>query len=335
MSSQTATGGAASAASPAVIRAAGFRRFGGPEAMEVIELPCPVAGSGEVVVKVSAATVNPTDILMLEGLQAARMQGLVPPYVAGMEFSGTVHEVGPGVTGLQVGQAVMGLVNPRRPGGGAQAEYVCVPAASVVPAPDNEGAAAAATVPMNGLTAWMCLQALGLPAGGVLLVTGGAGAVGSYVIQLARHAGLHVIADAKDADRARVQASGADQVVPRGPGMAEAVRAAFPGGVDGLVDAALLGDAAAALVREGGAVALLRTGQAFADTRVRVTNIGVMQQATNTEALAWVADRVRDGTLQPQVAARVPMAHAREAYAQVRQGGLRGRVVLTFNGDGA
>lgn len=324
------TGGTSAPSSGARMHAAAFRGFGGPEALDVLELPRPLAGEGEVVVEVWAATVNPTDLLMLEGRQAARMEGLVPPYVAGMEFAGRVHCLGAGVTGLRPGQAVMGLVNPRRPGGGAQAEFLCVPAASVVPAPENVDLAAAATIPMNGLTAKMCLEALALPAGGVVLVTGAAGAVGGYVIQLAKRAGLRVIADAKDADRERVLASGADEVVPRGPGLPAAVRARCPAGVDGLVDAALMGEPAAALVRDGGATALLRSAQAAGDSRLRQTHIGVMQQARNTSALLWLADRVREGTLTPRVAVRLPMASVREAYQLVQRGGLRGRVLLEF-----
>lgn len=322
-----------SALPDAFMRAAGFRAFGGPQALELLTLPRPVAARDEVLVQVAAAPVNPTDLLMLEGRQAARMVGLVPPYVAGMEFAGHVHALGPGVSGLRVGQAVMGLVNPRRPGGGAQADFVSVPAASLVPVPENLDLVQAAAIPMNGLTAVMCLEALGLHAGQSLLVTGAAGAVGHYVIQLARHAGLHVLADAKDADRALVLGSGADVIVPRGEGMAAAVRALYPGGVDALVDAALIGDSAMALVRDGGATALLRAAQVASDGRLRHTQISVTQRTLDTHALAWLAERAREGTLVPRVGTRLPLTRAREAYAQVQAGGLRGRVVLNFDAD--
>lgn len=310
------------------MRAVAFHCFGGPEVLEIIDLPRPSPGSGEVVVEVAAATVNPTDLLMLKGCHAARMENLTSPYIAGMEFSGVVDSVGPNVAGLQVGQTVMGLVNPRRPRGGAQAEFVCVPAASVVPMPENVDFAEAAAIPMNGLTALMCLKSLSMPRGAVLLVTGAAGVVGSYVIQLAKRAGLHVVADAKESDRARVLACGADEIVPRGSAMAPAVRAAYPTGVDALVDGALIGDAAAGLVRDGGAVALLRSSQQGEGDRLRYSHIGVLQHATNTEALAWLADCVRDGSLTPCVAARLPLASAGDAYTLVQQGGVRGRVVL-------
>ena len=119
----------------------------------------------------------------------------------------------------------MGIVNPRRPGGGALAEYVCVPSASVAVLPKTVDLVEAATIPMNGLTAKMTLEALDLPPGAVLLVTGAAGAVGGYLIQLAKHAGLRVVADARDPDRELLLRLGVGEVVPRGKGMFPAVRA--------------------------------------------------------------------------------------------------------------
>ncbi len=102
----------------------GFMEFGGPQVLRLMDLPQPTPATGEVVVRVAASTVNPTDLMMRAGLQAALMTGLVPPYIAGMEFSGHIHNVGDGVSGLTVGQPVMGVVNPRRPAGGAHAQYV-------------------------------------------------------------------------------------------------------------------------------------------------------------------------------------------------------------------
>lgn len=310
------------------MRAVGFHRFGGVEALEVMELPSPVAQAGEVVVRVAAATINPTDLLMLNGEHAEQMKDLAPPYVAGMEFSGHIDQLGSGVTGLQPGQAVMGLVNPRRPARGAQAERVVVPAASVVPVPDGMDLFAAATIPMNGLTAWMCLDVLALKPGSVLLVTGAPGVVGGYVVQLAKKAGLRVLADGRDSDHELLRQLGADEILPRGAGLQEAVRSRYPDGVDALVDAGLVGDSAAALVRDGAAVALLRTTQRGGDPRLRYESIRVMTITENNQALAWLADQVRDGVLTPRVAANIPMEQARDAYAMVEKGGLRGKVVL-------
>jgi NADPH:quinone reductase len=301
--------------------------------LRLIELPRPEAGVGQLVVRVAAATVNPTDLLMREGQQAAMMQSLAPPYVAGMEFAGRVHEIGAGAAGFAAGQPVMGVVNPRRPERGANAEYVVAPVASVVALPAGIAEAdliAASTLPMNGLTALMALEALALNPGQSLLVTGGAGALGGYVIQLARQAGLTVVADAKDVDAALLRGFGADLIVPRGEAMAAAVRQRFPSGIDGLVDCALLGDAAAALLRSGGVAVTVRRANPITDARVTVRPISVSDRVEDHAALERVAQAWRDGVLTPRVALRLPVAAASQAHRRVEEGGLRGRVVLTF-----
>jgi NADPH:quinone reductase len=312
------------------MRAMAFQKFGGPDVVGAIELPIPKARVGEVVVKVAASTVNPTDLMMRSGQQAAMMTELKPPYIAGMEFSGHVHELGDTGAGLTPGQAVMGIVNPRRPAGGAHAQYICVPAASVVPVPNGIDLVEAATVPMNGLTSKMVLETLGLSSGSSVLITGSAGAIGGYVIALSKKAGLRVIADAKAEDRDLILGLGADEVVPRGEAMHAAVRVRFPHGVDGLVDGALLGNSAAALVRDGGTTVALRKANVITDPRLRNTHVGVLNEATNTDALRWVAQQVSQGVLRPRVAVRLPYTQAAEAHALLERGGVRGRVVLTF-----
>ena len=127
---------------------------------------------------VSAAAVNPTDI----GLRQRGVEGVPPPWVPGMDAAGRVESLGEGVAHLAVGDDAMAAISPRRPEGGAQAELVVVPAASVVPIPDGVTPEQAATLPMNGLTALHGLQLLGLVEGQTLAVTGGAGVLASYVI---------------------------------------------------------------------------------------------------------------------------------------------------------
>lgn len=313
------------------MRAVAFMEFGGADVLRTVELEEPVAGPGEVLVKVMAAPVNPTDLMMRSGQQAALMTSLTPPYIAGMEFAGYVHRLGGDSAGLAIGQAVMGVVNPRLPAGGAHAEYIRVPTASLVPLDPGVDLAEAATVPMNGLSAKMVIDALEPRPGSTLLVTGAAGAVGGYVIQLAKHAGLTVIADAKDADVELVRRLGADTIVPRGDAMEAAVRRVCPHGVDGLVDGALIGDRATALVRDGGTAVSLRRSNPINDARLRARYVSVIDQIGNTAALAWLAELVRDGILTPRVGMRLPMTEAAQAFRLVEQGGLRGRVVLMFN----
>jgi NADPH:quinone reductase-like Zn-dependent oxidoreductase len=222
----------------------------------------------------------------------------------------------------------MGIVNPRRPQGGAHCELVCVPVASVVAAPSGMDLTEAATIPMNGLTAHAALRQLALRADATLLVTGGAGALGGYVIQIARHAGLHVIADAKDADRELLTQLGATELVPRGAAMSDAVRARHPSGVDGLLDAALIGDAAAALVTHGGTVVSVRRSQVYTAPGVDVKHVGVLDHVDDTEALTSLSTLAQQGVITPRVTRTFPFEEAAEANRMLERGGLRGRVVL-------
>lgn len=321
-------------------RAVAFTEFGGPDVLRVIERSVAAPAAGEVLVAVAASTVNPTDLLMRAGQQAALMRELAPPYIAGMEFAGHVRSLGPGVDTLAVGQPVMGLVNPRRPQGGSHAELLAVPAASVVALPDGADLTEAATVPMNGMTALMAIEALALRPGDSVanptlsqpsvLVTGGAGAVGAYVIALAKRAGLFVLADAKDGDEALVRGFGADVVLPRGAALDAALRRVRPLGVDGLVDTALIGAQVAHGVRDGGVAVSLRRSHPIGDARLQPRYVSVVERMTDSAALARLRDALRDGVLAPRIAACVPMAQASEAHRRLEQGGLRGRLVLTF-----
>lgn len=218
------------------MKSIGVYEFGGPEALQVLELPPPQAGPGEVRIRVRAAAVNPTDIAVRSGVYAAHMApGNAAPYVPGMDAAGVIDQLGPGADDrLAVGQRVVAVVLPTGPHGGAYAEQIVVPAASVVPAPDGVDFPAASTLLMNALTARIALDALAVPPGGTLAVTGAAGAVGGYTIELAKADGLTVIADAAPKDTDLVRGSGADHVVERGAGVASRIRALAPEGVAGL-----------------------------------------------------------------------------------------------------
>src|SRR5215467_42086 len=243
------------------MRAVTFSRFGGPEVLEVSNLPVPQPGPGEVRIRVAAATVNPTDISFRSGRQMTTAQltemGVLPPFIPGMELGGVVDAVGEG-TSWRPGDRVMAIVNPRRPGGGAQAELVIVPAASVARVPEGATLEAAATLPMNGLTVRLALDRLALKPGQTLGVTGAAGAVGGYAVELGVADGLRVIAVAGSADAALVKSFGAQTVVPRGEAAIRALHDAAPGGVDGLIDAAVLDAAVLPAIRDGGKLATVR-----------------------------------------------------------------------------
>src|SRR5690349_1011553 len=231
------------------MKAVGAMAFGGPEVLQVVDVSEPHAGSGEVRIRVHAAAINPADTLMRAGYVA--LPGVRPPYIPGQDAAGVVDEIGPGAeTDLRIGDRVMAMVMPTVPTGGAYAEKIVLPASWVSRAPATASHAEAATLPLNGLTARLALDLLALSPGQTLAVTGGAGAVGGLLIQLAKADGLYVVADASGDDVELVRSLGADQVVARGNEVVRRIREVVPAGVDALADAALTGEPVVAAVKD-------------------------------------------------------------------------------------
>jgi NADPH:quinone reductase len=309
------------------MRAVAVTEFGGPDALGFVELPDPEAGPGEVRIKVLAAAVNPTDAGLRSG---ARPANVPPPYVPGMDVAGVLEQVGPDVTtDLQVGEHVMAIVVPHGSHGG-YSERIVVPVESVARVPAGASDAEAATLPMNGLTTRQALDLLDLKPGQTLAVTGAAGAVGGYAIQLGKADGLRVIADATAKDVPQVRELGADVVVERGPEFAERVREVIPDGADGAIDAALLGEPIAAAVRDGGGIATLRGFTGSADRGVSWHPVMVRQYAREQAKLDRLRQQVEAGQVTLRVARTLPAEQAPEAHRILEAGGTRGRLVLEF-----
>lgn len=311
------------------MRAVGVTTFGGPEVLHIVDLPVPEPGDGEVRIKVAAATVNPSDAAMRAGVFGPPPQSDGPPYVAGWELAGVVDAAAPGV-GWSPGDRVLAIVLPYLTGRGAQAEYVIVPADSVTRVPDGVSLAQAATLPMNGLTARLALDKLALQPGQTLAVTGAAGAVGGYVMELAASEGLRVIGDASPADAALVKSLGADIVVPRGPGLAAAIRLEVPSGVDAVVDTALIGPPVLPAIRDGGHLIAVRPFPGESERAITVTLILVADYLREGAKLTELARLVTMEKLTLRVAREIPAEYAAEAHRQLEAGGTRGRLVLTF-----
>ena len=314
----------------AEMRAVGFTEFGDPSVLRIVSLPIPSPGPGQVRVKVVAATVNPTDIGFRRGGRQLP-EGVQPPYVAGMDLAGVIDEVGPDVSReWRRDDRVMAAVSPWVPGGGAQAEYVVVAEDQLARVPDGISLEAAATLPMNGMTVRTALDMLGLRPGQTLAVTGAAGAVGGYAIQLGTRDGLEVVADAAPADEELIRSLGAQHVVPRGSGFVTAVREICPDGVDALLDAALLGPAALPAVRDGGRLMAVRPFQGETERGIGISLVLVGNHLHEGHRLAELADLAAKGTLTLRVAELIPAHRAAEAHRRLEAGGVRGRLVLTF-----
>jgi NADPH:quinone reductase-like Zn-dependent oxidoreductase len=183
---------------------------------------------------------------------------------------------------------------------------------------------------MNGLTARLALDVLDLDPGQWLAVTGAAGAVGGYTLELAQAEGLQVVADASTADRKLVEGLGADVGVERGPGVADRVRSVVPQGGDGVVDAALLNELAAPAVHDGGGVATLRGFTGRPDRDIAWHPVYVRDYALAHGKLDQLRDLVEAGSVTLRVARTFSAVAAPEAHRLLEAGGVRGRLVLEF-----
>jgi NADPH:quinone reductase-like Zn-dependent oxidoreductase len=314
------------------MKAIGITEFGGPDVLQLVELPDPQAGTGELRICVHAAAVNPTDVAMRSGIgpYVESLRGMPPPYVPGVDAAGMVDQIGDGAsTDLAVGDRVMAIVVPSGKNG-AYAEYVVVPAESAVRVPLGASDCEAASLPTNGLTARLALDVLALRPGQRLAVTGAAGAVGGYAVQLARADGLHVIADASSADEQLVRELGADVVLPRGDDFARHVRDNVPEGVDGVVDAALLDEKVVSVVRDGGGFVAVRDYLGVRPRGIAFHRVLVSVYAREHAKLDRLREQVDAGQLTLRVARTFPADQAAQAHRLLEAGGIRGRIILEF-----
>jgi NADPH:quinone reductase len=318
----------------ATVRAIGVVEFGGPEQLRELSVPRPEPARGEVRIRVHAAGVNPADALLRagKGFAAPVLRARQPPYIPGMDAAGIVDELGADVDGrLSVGDRVIALVLPTGRYGGAYADEIVVPEASVVGAPPGVDLAAAGTLPLNGLTARLALDALNLSPGATVLVTGAAGAVGGFTVELAKADGLRVIAEAAPADYGIVKVLGADKTVARGEEIASAVRALVVEGVDGVVDAASQQQLVLPAIKDGGAMVSLRGWSGPSERGISVLAISSPASAGDTARLERLRDLAAAATLTLRVASILPARDGAAAHRLLEAGALRGRLVLDFS----
>jgi len=312
------------------MRAVGLFEHGGPEVLQVVELPSVDAGPGQVRIRNYAAAVNPTDIVGRNGMRAEIQKKDPPPYVPGMDAAGVVDQIGEGVeTGIEIGDRVMAMVVPRA-SHGAYREQIVLDQRAVVKAPAGASHAEACTLPMNGLTARLSLDLLDLSPGQVIAVTGGPGAYGGYVIQLAKADGLTVIADAGESDRSLLESLGADVIIDRGDGFAEKIREHFPDGADGLADGALLNELAIGAVRNGGGFTAIRGYKGEEQRDIKFTTTWVTRYDGEYEKLDRLREQAESGEVTLRVAETVSPENAATAHERLEAGGTRGRMVIEF-----
>lgn len=302
------------------MRAVVLDAYGGPEHLAVAHVPEPAAPqSNAVLIRVTAAAVNPVDLQTRAGLHAGHSR-LQPPMILGWDVAGSVVAVGDDVTAVRVGDRVVAMSAQMATGRGTYAETVALPADITAPAPASVPLTTAAGLPLAGLTAQQALDALDLPQGATLLVTGAVGSVGALAVQLARLRGLRVVAQVRrTADAEEALALGADEVTPT-------VEPASGGpGVDGLLDTAGLPQAIGT-VRDGGrVVSIVPTRRPVEERGITVTVSHVEQDGERLAELSALVDR---GALRLRTAKEYGFGEAGEAHRALAEGGMRGKLLL-------
>ncbi|QHC58727.1 NADP-dependent oxidoreductase [Rathayibacter sp. VKM Ac-2760] len=315
------------------MKAIGLTAYGSPEVLQVLEIPEPHAGPGEVRIRVRSAAVNPVDAIIRSGGFAGKDGTIAEPVVPGMDVSGVIDEVGPSQPAeadVSVGDAAIGFVVPEGSHGG-YSEYVVLPSASVAKMPAALDFPQAAAFLSNALTAEITLEHLALSPGDVLAVTGATGAVGGYLVELAARRGLTVIVAASGADEALVRGFGAAHVIDRHTDFSDGVLAATGGrGADALADAAILTDQVTCAVRDGGQIAFYLPTEVDPGRGISVFGSYVMSSNLRHDAISKLAGLAGSGALSIRIAAVLPDTEAAGAHARLERGGLRGRLILEF-----
>lgn len=308
-----------------LMKAVRFDSTGGPEVLHLSDIELPVPGQGQVRLRVAASAFNAADAGMRGGFLPIPIE---LPHVPGYDVSGTVDAIGEGVEGVQVGDSVVAFLPMERDGGAA--EYVVAPAQAVVAAPTSIPLTDAAALPSVALTAWQALFDDGrLQTGQHVLIIGAGGVVGSYAIQLARRAGVHVIATASPRSMTAVRAAGADQIIDH---TATDVLGALDGPVDVLLNLAPIEPeqfaAAVAAVRDGGTVVSTTAFMATPSDEDRGVRAATVFVRADRERLATLVSLVDDGALTVQVDRRIPLAELPALHAEAASSGVRGKVVV-------
>ena len=297
------------------MKGAQFSRFGGPEVLEIVDLPDPDPGSGQIRIAVRAAGVNASDWKKRQGLMDQEL-----PQTLGYEAAGIVDQIGEGVTSVAVGDRVFGF----NPDGAAQAESAVLSDwAPIPPALDFAGAAA---LPSAVETAARALDQLGVGNGDTLLINGASGTVGSAAVQLAVARGARVIGTGSPATHDHLREMGAEPVA-YGDGMPDRVLALAPGGVDKALDVAGSGILAQLVELAGGADHVITVAD-FVGAQECGVRFSRGDSGRAVHALALVGDLIASGRFALPVGRTFPLAEVAEAHRVGEAGRVRGKIVL-------
>lgn len=299
-----------------------LERKAGADALVAGDIPRPAPKENEVLVKVHATAVMPTELQWMPTFQTPSGAPRPFPIVLSHEFSGVVESLGPGVKGLSPGNEVFGVNDWFT--NGAQAEYCVVAATALAPKPKTLDFVSSAVVPISALTAWQGLFEKAKLAGGQrILIHGASGGVGTFAVQLARSAGAHVLATASTANLEFVRGLGAHEVIDyrkiRFEQLVRDVDVVF----DGVGGETL--ERSWGVLKPGGVLVTYATQSETATQRAR--DVFMLVRVDGSQ-LSEIASLIDAGKLKVFVAAVFPLARARDAYAAAQQGGGRGKIAL-------
>jgi NADPH:quinone reductase-like Zn-dependent oxidoreductase len=304
------------------MKAVRYDEFGGIDVLRVEEVERPVPGNGQVLVRVKAAGINPSEAVIRTGAVA----GLFPsafPSGQGSDLAGIIEEAGAGAGGFSPGDEVIGFSNKRA----SQAELVLVEASDLTRKPGKVSWEVAGGLYVAGTTAWGAVHAVQPEEGETVVISGAAGGVGSLAVQLARRTGATVIGLASEGNHKWLRSHG---VVPvaYGDGAADRIRAAAPSGVDAFIDTYGDGYVELALAL-GVAAGRIDTIVDFAAAaKYGVKTDGGTAAGPGARVLAELAGLVADGHLEVPIANVYPLAQVRDAYTELERRHTRGKIIL-------
>lgn len=300
-----------------VVRAIVLNAFTGLEGLELSDQPDPSPGDGEVLVHIRSASLGPWDLASASGAFAEAGGSSDFPQVQGWDFAGETAD----------GRRVAGFVAQPWMGAGAFAEQISVPGAILAELPDALSFSEGSALPVCGVTARLLLDTAAVTDGDLVLLTGAAGMVGGFALQLAVGRGARVVAAVRDSDADEARCLGAETVLSTERDLEAQVRGHREKGVDVCVDTVGLGDIALACVRDGGKfVTSVPTAVPEAARGIDPETVQVQPDAAAT---AELASRAAAGELTIRVADTLPLERFGDAYARLGRGGLRGKIVLT------
>lgn len=308
-----------------------LKQFGDTDNFSMEDIPEPQVGSGEVLIQVKAIGINPVDVKTRAGGGQAAQYKDNQPIVIGWDVAGIITRVADDVTGFAVGDEVFGTINfPGR--GGAYAQYALSPASQIARKPSNISFEEAAASTLSALTAWQALVDTGhIKKGDRVLIHGGAGGVGNYAVQIAKHMGCHVITTAGAGDTDFVKSLGADEVIDyKNQKFEELVK-----DIDFILDTVGGENFVRSLkvLKPNGMIVLLPSNKKEeADKAAQehhIQNYRHILMHSDGKDMQHIASMLSDGSLKVHIDKTFPFDQIPQAHQQMESGKVKGKIVIT------